>query len=220
MQRSRLLVGYHRKDHPRRHTARRSFATRVRAQHIYAQDSTPYTAPRLRLPSTRVVRVPSMLPAPRYARDMDNINTFCKYNRLPSHLSRQLRRYVAETRDVCAQRVRSQTYAKISPGLVVQVHEKQPTPSLAVYSRRGVTPRLRPVSSSLVGSHPSHRLHSDHSPPQPITARVRLHTPGHAQAATDRSRETRERSTCLTQGNAAPHASCTHSAPLPHKVID
>ena len=38
-----------------------------------------------------------------YQQDIDAVNRFCTFNRLPSHLARELRRYMHNTREVHAQ---------------------------------------------------------------------------------------------------------------------
>ena len=49
------------------------------------------------------------------------VNRFCAYNRLPTSLARELRRYMYNTREVHAQRSRSTIYGKLSPLLVAKV---------------------------------------------------------------------------------------------------
>lgn len=56
-----------------------------------------------------------------YQQDIDAVNRFCTFNRLPSHLARELRRYMHNTREVHAQRSRAAIYNKLSPLLVAKV---------------------------------------------------------------------------------------------------
>lgn len=56
-----------------------------------------------------------------YSQDLDSVNRFCEYNRLPSWLARELRRYVRKTREVHEQRARNDIYSKLSPLLVIKI---------------------------------------------------------------------------------------------------
>lgn len=56
-----------------------------------------------------------------YQQDIDSVNRFCTFNRLPAKLSREMRRYVLNTQEVHMQRQRSAIYSKISPLLVTKV---------------------------------------------------------------------------------------------------
>jgi len=56
-----------------------------------------------------------------YQMDIDAVNRFCSFNRVPTSLARQLRRYVLHTREVHAQRSRANIYSKLSPLLVVKI---------------------------------------------------------------------------------------------------
>ena len=60
-------------------------------------------------------------PCPNDRQDLDSINRFCEYNRLPSWLGRELRRYVHNTREIHEQRNRAAIYSKLSPLLVCKV---------------------------------------------------------------------------------------------------
>ena len=66
-------------------------------------------------------------PCPNDRQDLDSINRFCEYNRLPSWLGRELRRYVHNTREIHEQRNRAAIYSKLSPLLVCKVrHDRVP----------------------------------------------------------------------------------------------
>ena len=56
-----------------------------------------------------------------YQQDIDAVNRFCSFNRLPSYLARDLRRYMYNTREVHAERSRAAIYSKLSPLLVTKV---------------------------------------------------------------------------------------------------
>jgi hypothetical protein len=66
-----------------------------------------------------------------YQQDIDAVNRFCAFNRLPSHLTRELRRYMFNTKEVSEQHARSNLPAYlpslISPCLPSHLHS--PTPS-------------------------------------------------------------------------------------------
>ena len=56
-----------------------------------------------------------------YQQDIDAVNRFCTFNRLPTRLARELRRYMYNTREVHASRTRAAIYNKLSPLLVAKV---------------------------------------------------------------------------------------------------
>ena len=68
--------------------------------------------------SITVLGNPSLI---AYQQDVDSVNRFCTFNNLPTHLTRELRRYVLTTQEVHEQRNRSQIYSKLSPLLVTKV---------------------------------------------------------------------------------------------------
>ena len=68
-----------------------------------------------------------------YQQDIDAVNRFCNFNRLPSKLARELRRYMHNTKEVHANRSRANIYSKLSPLLVAKVHGawgSRPPPAL------------------------------------------------------------------------------------------
>ena len=56
-----------------------------------------------------------------YQQDIDNVNRFCSYNRLPNSLARELRRFMHETQMVHKNVNRKRIYSKLSPLLVAKV---------------------------------------------------------------------------------------------------
>ena len=58
-----------------------------------------------------------------YQQDMDAVNRFCSFNRLPPKLKRELRRYMYNTKEVHLNRVRASIYSKFSPLLVTKASQ-------------------------------------------------------------------------------------------------
>jgi len=56
-----------------------------------------------------------------YHQDIDSINRFCAFNKLPYLLTRELRRFTLQTREVHTARTRAVIFKKLSPLLVVKL---------------------------------------------------------------------------------------------------
>jgi len=74
-----------------------------------------------------------------FQKDIDAVNRFCSYNRLPTRLARELRRYMYNTSEVHAQKARADIYKKLSPLLVTKVTRLLNRPIFASsFLRRGL----------------------------------------------------------------------------------
>ena len=107
-----------------------------------------------------------------YQQDIDSVNRFCTFNRLPTNLTRELRRYVLTTKEVHEQLNRSHVYSKLSPLLVTKVTRQLNRPLYdSAFIQRGLRTLSaidgeRFVSALVTTSTMSVYAPGDHPPPK------------------------------------------------------